>query len=122
MGLDDAVLPIFSSIPDESPGVGGEESIVIAEIEPLRVPLGVVRRQPSRDILSRLIRAPHLLDQVEATGTHRFPHPSTESVKQLTLKEVEPRLPVRYHSQVALTHHDKDRRNGDCVGGEMLEL
>ena len=119
MGLDDDVLPIFRAFLDKSPGVGGAESIIVVEIEPLRVPLCMVRCQPSRDILSRLIRAACLLDQVEAVGPHQFPHHSgpARSVEQLTPEEVEPQLPVRHHSHVAFT-----RRDGDCVGGEMLEL
>ena len=60
------------------------------QVEPLRIPLGVIRHQPSKDVFSRLVRVPRLLDQVEAAGPHWFPHPSspTESVEQLTLEHV----------------------------------
>jgi hypothetical protein len=40
MILDDAVLLVLGTVPDESSGVGEEEAIVVADVEPLRVPLG----------------------------------------------------------------------------------
>ena len=122
--LDDAIIPVLRALLDQPTDVGGEEAIVIVKVEPLRVPLGIVRCQPSDNILLRLIHVPRLLDQVEAAGPHRLPHPCspTRSTEQLTLEEVEPQLLVRHHSQVAFTHRGKDRRGKDCVGGEMLEL
>jgi len=60
--LDDAVVPVLRALRDQPPGVGGEEVVVIAEIEPLRIPLGVVGCQPNVDVLSRLLRVAHLLD------------------------------------------------------------
>ena len=122
--LDDAIVPIVRMLRDQPPGVGGEEAIIIAEIKPLRVPLGMIGRQPSGDVLSRLFHVAHLLDQVEAAGSHRLPHPSspTWSMEQLTPIEVEPQIPMWHHPQVALTHHGKDHHGGDSIRGEVLEL
>jgi len=44
--LDDAIVPVLWALRDQPPGVGGEEVVLVAEVEPLRVPLGVVGRQP----------------------------------------------------------------------------
>ena len=67
---------------------------------------------------------PHLLDQVEAVGPHRLPHLSSPagSAEQLAPVEVKPQIPVRYHPQVAFTLYGKDHRDGDSIGGKMLEL
>ena len=62
MGLDDNVIPIVGVLLDQPPSVGREEAIVVAQVEPLRVPLGMFRRQPIGNVLSRLVRMPHLLD------------------------------------------------------------
>ena len=43
-------------------------------------------------------------------------------MKQLAPVEVEPQLPVRHHPQVALTHGGENRRYGDGVRREVLEL
>jgi hypothetical protein len=40
--LDDVVVPIVRALRDQPPGVDGEEAVIIAEIKPLRVPLGMV--------------------------------------------------------------------------------
>jgi hypothetical protein len=40
--LDDAVLPVLGALLDKSSGVGGEWAIVVVEVEPLRVPLGMI--------------------------------------------------------------------------------
>ena len=84
---------------DQPPGVGEEEVVIVAEIEPLGVPLGVVGRQPSGDVLSRLFYPARLLDYVEAAGPHRLPHPSgpTRGTEQLTSVEVEPQVLVWHH-------------------------
>jgi hypothetical protein len=42
VSLDDAVIPIVGALIDQPPSVGEEEAVIIAEIEPLRVPLGMV--------------------------------------------------------------------------------
>jgi hypothetical protein len=42
MILDDAVLPVLRALLDTSTVVGGEEAVVVVEIEPLRVPLSVI--------------------------------------------------------------------------------
>jgi len=57
---------------------------------------------------------PRLLDYVDAACPHRLPHPSspTGSVEKLAPEEVKPQIP----------HHGKDRRRGDSIRGEMLEL
>ena len=60
--LHDVVVPIMRALRDQPLGVGRKEAIIVAEIEPLRIPLGVVGRQPSRDVLSRLFRVARLLD------------------------------------------------------------
>ena len=60
-GLDGAVVLVVQTLRDQAPGVVGEEVIVVLEIEPLGVPLGVVRRQPHRDELSGLLRLASLL-------------------------------------------------------------
>jgi len=49
------------ALPDQPPGVGWEEVIIIAEIKPLSVPLGMVGREPSGDVLLRLFYAARLL-------------------------------------------------------------
>ena len=97
--LDDAVLPIFRALLDNSPGVCGEEYVVVVEVKLLRIPLGMIQLQPSRNVFSRLVCVPCLLDQIEATGPHRLPNPSgpNTSMEQLTLEEVEPQLPARHH-------------------------
>ena len=59
--LDDAKVLVLQALGDQPPGVGGEEVIVVAEVEPLRVPLGMVRRQPNGDVLSRLLRVARFL-------------------------------------------------------------
>lgn len=41
--LDHAIIPVVGARRDEPPGVGGEEAIIVPQIEPLRVPLGVIR-------------------------------------------------------------------------------
>ena len=61
-GLDDAIIPVLWALGNQLPGVGREEVIVVAEVKPLRVPLGVVGRQPNGDVLSRLLRVARLLD------------------------------------------------------------
>jgi len=61
-GLDNTVLPVLRALRDQTIGVGGEEVVVVAEIEPLRIPLGLVGRQPNGDVLSRLFCLAHLLD------------------------------------------------------------
>ena len=109
---------------DQPPGIGGEEVVVIAEVEPLRVPLGVIGCQPDGDVLLRLLRLAYLVHQVDAAGPHWLPHPCgpTGSTEELALVEVELKVPVRHHPQVALTHRGKDRRDSDDVWGEMLKL
>jgi len=56
--LDDAVVPIVQALRDQPPGVDGEEAVIVAEIKPLRVPLGMVGRQPSGDVPLRLFAWP----------------------------------------------------------------
>ena len=123
-GLDDAIIPVLWTLRDQPPGIGGEKVVVVAEVEPLGVPLGVVRRQPNQHVLSRLLRLACLLHQVEAAGPHRLPHPygPTGSTKELTPVKVEPQVPVRHHPQVALTHRGKDRHGSDGVWREVLKL
>jgi hypothetical protein len=91
-GLDDATILVFRALQDQPPGIGGEKIIVVVEVDPLRVPLGMVGCQPDRDVLSRLLRLPHLLHQVKAAGPHRLPHPCgpTRNVEELAPVEVEP--------------------------------
>jgi len=60
--LDDAVVLVLRVLRDQTSGVGGEEVVVVVEVEPLRVLLGVVGRQPNGDVLSRLLRVARLLD------------------------------------------------------------
>ena len=74
-GLDDAIIPILWVLRDQPPGISREKVTVVAEVEPLGVPLGVVRRQPDRDVLSRLLSLACLLHQIKAAGPHRLPHP-----------------------------------------------
>ena len=94
------------------------------EIKPLSVPLGMVGRQRSGDVLSRLLHMACLVDKVEAAGSHRLPHPSgpAGSTEQLAPVEVEPQVPVQHHPQVALTHRGKDRHGGNSIRGKVLEL
>jgi len=40
--LDDTIIPVLWALRDQPPGVGGEGVVVVAEVELLRVPLGVV--------------------------------------------------------------------------------
>jgi hypothetical protein len=122
--LDDVVVPIVRVLHDQPPGVGGEEAVIVAEIKPLRVPLGMIGRQPSGDVLSRLFHVARLLDQVEAAGSHRLPHPSSPAgnTEPLAPVEVKPQIPMWHHTQVAFTHHGKDRHGGDSIRGEILEL
>jgi hypothetical protein len=56
MVLDHAILPIVGALLDKTPGVGREEAIVVADVEPLGISVGVIRRQPNGDVFSRLIR------------------------------------------------------------------
>jgi len=42
VALDDSIFPILRTLPDEPSGVGGEEAVVVAEVEPLGVPLGMI--------------------------------------------------------------------------------
>ena len=123
-GLDDVVVPVLRALRDQAPGVGREEVVVVMEVEPLGIPLGVVRRQPNRDVLSRLLRLACLLHQVEAAGPHLLPHPcgSTRGAEGLAPVKMEPQIPVRHHPQVAFTHRDKNRHDGDGVWREVLEL
>ena len=53
-----------------------------------------------------------------------FPHTSGPGggIEKLAPVEVEPQLPVGHHPQMALTHRGEDRRDGDSVWGEVLEL
>jgi hypothetical protein len=64
------------------------------------------------------------LNQIEAAGLHRLPHPGgpAGSVEQLTPEEVGLQLLVRHHAQIALTRHGEDCRSRDHVVGEMLKL
>ena len=96
---DDAVLPVLVVLPNKSTGVGEEEVVVVAKVEPLRVPLSMIRGQPSGDVLSRLLRMPRLVHKIEAASPHRLPHSGgpAGSVEQLTPEEVEPQLPMRHH-------------------------
>jgi len=70
MGLDDTVILIVETLLDQLPSVGREEAIIVAQVGPLRVPLGVIRHQPSGNILLRLVRVSHLLDRVEAVSPY----------------------------------------------------
>jgi len=54
-GLDNAVVPVLRALRDQASNVGREEVIVVAEVEPLGIPFGVVRRQPNLDVLSRFL-------------------------------------------------------------------
>ena len=92
MVLDHTIIPVVGARLDEPPGVGGEESVIVVEVEQLRIPLGVIRHQPGGDVLSRLIRAPRILNQIEAADSYRLPHIGgpTRSLEQLTSKEVKP--------------------------------
>jgi len=119
--LDNTIVPIVRALLGLPPGVSGEEAIIVAEIKPLRVPLGMIGRQTSGDVLSRLFHVACLLDQVEAAGSHRLPHPSspTGSTEQLAPVEVKPQIPVRHHPQVAFTHRGKDCR-GEIALGENV--
>ena len=47
-----------------------EKVVVVAEVEPLGVPLGMIGRQPNGDVLPRLLRLARLMHQVEAAGLH----------------------------------------------------
>ena len=60
--LDDAIIPVLRALRDQLPSVGEKEIIVVAGVEPLRVPRGVVGHQPNGDVLSRLLRVACLLD------------------------------------------------------------
>ena len=44
VSLGDVVIPIVGALLDQPPSVGGEKTVIVAEIEPLRVPLGMVGR------------------------------------------------------------------------------
>jgi len=55
-GLYDAIIPVLQALRDQPPNIGREKVVVVVEVEPLGVPLGVVGRQPNRDVLSRLLR------------------------------------------------------------------
>ena len=97
--LDDAIIPVVRALRDQAPGIVGENVVVVTEVEPIGVPLGVVRRQPDWDVLSRLLCLAVLLHKVEAVGPHRLPHPCgpTRGAKKLTPVEVEPQVLVRHH-------------------------
>ena len=41
MVLDHPVFPVVEALLDKPPGVGGEEAVIVAEVEPLGVPLGI---------------------------------------------------------------------------------
>ena len=122
--LDDTVVLVVRALRDQAPGVGREEVVVVAEVEPQGIPLGMVRRQPNRDIFSRLLRLACLLHQVEAAGPHQLPHPCgpTRGMEQLALIKMEPQVPVRRHPQVAITQRGKNHRGGDGVWREVLKL
>jgi len=124
MGLDDTIPPVVRTLRDQAPGVGGEEVVVVPQVEPLGVPPGMVRRQPHRDVLSRLLRLVGLQHQVEAPGPHRLPHPcgSTGGVEELAPIQVEPQVPVRHHRKIALIHRGENRRGGDGVWRKVLKL
>ena len=124
VGLDNTVPPVVRVLRDQAPGVGGEEVVVVPQVEPLGVSLGVVRRQPHWDLLTRFLRLTSLQHQVEAPGPHRLPHPcgSTRGVEELTPVQVEPLVPVWHHPEVALTHRGKNHRGGDGIRRKMLEL
>ena len=59
----------------------------------------MVRRQPHRNVLLRLLRLAGLLRQVEAAGPHRFPHPCSlaRGMEELAPVQVEPKILVRHH-------------------------
>ena len=84
----------------------------------------MVRRKPHRDVLARPLQLAGLEHQIEAPSSNRLPHPSasTRGVEELAPVQMEPQIPVGHHPQVALTHCGKDRRGGDGVWREMLEL
>ena len=84
----------------------------------------MVHRQSHRDVLAWPLRLPCLQHEVEAPRPHRFPHSggSGGGVEELAPVEVEPQLPMVHHPQIALTHRGKDRRDGDDIWGEVLEL
>ena len=97
---------------------------MVSKIEPLEIPLGMIRRQPDRDVLSRLLRIACFLHQVEAAGPHWLPHPcgSTRGVEEFAPIQMKPQIPVRYHPQIAFTYRGKNRRGSDGVRRKMLEL
>ena len=92
MLLDDAIRPVVWALRGQTARVGGEETVVVSQIEPLGVPPSMVRRQPHRDVLARPFRLLHLQHQVEASGPHGFPHAggSSGGVEKFAPVEVEP--------------------------------
>lgn len=77
---------------NELPGVGGEEAIIVAQVEPPRVPLSMIRHQPIGDVLTWLLQASRLLDQIEAAHPHKLPHigGAAGGMEELAPEEVEP--------------------------------
>jgi hypothetical protein len=55
------------------PGVGWEEAFIVAKIEPLSVPLGMICHQPSWDVLVGLPTLTHLQHQIEAAYSDNLP-------------------------------------------------
>ena len=42
MSLDDTIFPVIWTLRNQAPGVGGEEVVVVPQVEPLGVPPGVI--------------------------------------------------------------------------------
>jgi len=124
VGLDDAILPVIRMLRDQTPGIGREEVIVVPQVEPLGVPPDMVRRQSHWDVLARLLRLAGLQHQVEASGPDRLPHTygPARGVEELTTVQVKPQLLVQHHPEEALTHHSKNRHDGDGIWRKMLKL
>ena len=53
MVLDHPILPAVGAFLDDPPGIGVEEAIIITEVEPLGIPLGMIRHQPTMGMYSQ---------------------------------------------------------------------
>lgn len=62
------VPPMLRSRRDEPSGVGWKEPLIVAQVEPLRVPVSMIRHQPSGDVLAGFLQVLRLQHQVEDAG------------------------------------------------------
>jgi hypothetical protein len=116
-----AVHPVVLPGGQHAAGIPRQLVLVVAEVEPARVPPAVRRDEARRDVLVRPTR-PQLKDAAPYPHCVEGALPSRVPREKLGLEKVEPQVPLRLHPEVSLADRRKDGGLRDGVGGEVVEL